>query len=85
MLLVSWTAGAAADELVWTEAATSGKRDLLVGLKENVIMGHLVPAGTGHGPNRTGEMIKAAPAAVTLPTDGEDDGQNLEESSVESS
>ena len=32
---------------VLTEAAASGKRDALVGLKENVIMGHLVPAGTG--------------------------------------
>jgi len=33
---------------VLTDAATSGKRDQLLGLKENVIMGHLVPAGTGH-------------------------------------
>jgi DNA-directed RNA polymerase subunit beta' len=32
---------------VLTEAAASGKRDELLGLKENVIMGHLVPAGTG--------------------------------------
>ncbi|MFZ5802326.1 MAG: DNA-directed RNA polymerase subunit beta' [Candidatus Omnitrophota bacterium] len=32
---------------VLTEAATSGKIDELRGLKENVIMGHLVPAGTG--------------------------------------
>ncbi len=35
---------------VLTEAAASGKRDELLGLKENVIMGHLIPAGTGfHG------------------------------------
>jgi DNA-directed RNA polymerase subunit beta' len=46
---------------VLTEAASSGKRDTLVGLKENVIMGHLVPAGTGFGANRTGEMAKVAP------------------------
>ncbi|MDD5042917.1 MAG: DNA-directed RNA polymerase subunit beta', partial [Candidatus Omnitrophica bacterium] len=32
---------------VLTEAATSGKRDELFGLKENVIVGHLIPAGTG--------------------------------------
>jgi len=32
---------------VLTEAALAGKRDDLVGLKENVILGHLVPTGTG--------------------------------------
>ena len=32
---------------VLTEAATKGKRDPLLGLKENVIIGKLVPAGTG--------------------------------------
>ncbi|MBX3175771.1 MAG: DNA-directed RNA polymerase subunit beta' [Candidatus Hydrogenedentes bacterium] len=32
---------------VLTEAALSGKRDDLSGLKENVIIGHLIPAGTG--------------------------------------
>ena len=30
-----------------TEAATAGKQDKLVGLKENVIVGRLIPAGTG--------------------------------------
>jgi DNA-directed RNA polymerase subunit beta' len=29
------------------EAAISGKEDHLLGLKENVIVGHLIPAGTG--------------------------------------
>jgi DNA-directed RNA polymerase subunit beta' len=33
---------------VLTEAALSGKTDDLLGLKENVILGHMVPAGTGH-------------------------------------
>ncbi|MEO5342578.1 MAG: DNA-directed RNA polymerase subunit beta' [Gammaproteobacteria bacterium SHHR-1] len=33
---------------VLTEAATRGSRDDLVGLKENVIVGRLIPAGTGH-------------------------------------
>jgi DNA-directed RNA polymerase subunit beta' len=32
---------------VLTDAATAGKIDELTGLKENVIVGHLVPAGTG--------------------------------------
>ena len=32
---------------VLTEAAINGKRDNLVGLKENVIIGKLIPAGTG--------------------------------------
>ncbi|GAG11724.1 unnamed protein product, partial [marine sediment metagenome] len=32
---------------VLTDAAFSGRRDELKGLKENVIMGHLIPAGTG--------------------------------------
>jgi DNA-directed RNA polymerase subunit beta' len=32
---------------VLTEAAVRGKRDALVGLKENVIIGRLIPAGTG--------------------------------------
>ena len=37
---------------VLTEAAVSGKEDRLVGLKENVIVGHLIPAGTGSVMNR---------------------------------
>jgi DNA-directed RNA polymerase subunit beta' len=32
---------------VLTEAASMGKTDYLKGLKENIIMGHLIPAGTG--------------------------------------
>ena len=37
---------------VLTEAATHGKEDRLVGLKENVIVGRLIPAGTGSVVNR---------------------------------
>jgi len=33
---------------VLTEAAVNGKVDQLIGLKENVIVGRLIPAGTGH-------------------------------------
>ena len=35
-----------------TEAAVSGKIDNLIGLKENVIVGRLIPAGTGSMMNR---------------------------------
>ncbi|HEC14241.1 MAG TPA: DNA-directed RNA polymerase subunit beta', partial [Rhodospirillales bacterium] len=41
---------------VLTEAAVSGKRDRLVGLKENVIVGRLIPAGTGSTMNRMREL-----------------------------
>ncbi|HEX6605021.1 MAG TPA: DNA-directed RNA polymerase subunit beta', partial [Sphingomicrobium sp.] len=37
---------------VLTEAAVQGKTDTLQGLKENVIVGRLIPAGTGAGMNR---------------------------------
>ncbi len=37
---------------VLTEAAVSGKRDRLEGLKENVIVGRLIPAGTGNVMNQ---------------------------------
>jgi DNA-directed RNA polymerase subunit beta' len=32
---------------VLNEAAIAGKEDHMLGLKENVIVGHLIPAGTG--------------------------------------
>ncbi|MBL7139467.1 MAG: hypothetical protein ISS74_01010, partial [Planctomycetes bacterium] len=35
---------------VLTEAALAGKIDPLIGLKENVVLGHLIPAGTGFKP-----------------------------------
>ena len=38
---------------VLTEAAVQGKVDNLLGLKENVIIGHLIPAGTGAEKYRT--------------------------------
>jgi DNA-directed RNA polymerase subunit beta' len=34
---------------VLTDAACSGKTDYLLGFKENVIMGHIIPGGTGFG------------------------------------
>ncbi len=42
---------------VLTEAATLGRVDRLRGFKENVIMGHLIPAGTGFHTNREIEIV----------------------------
>ena len=41
---------------VLTEAATLGRIDYLTGFKENVIMGHLIPAGTGFHHHRASEF-----------------------------
>ena len=41
---------------VLTEAAIKGKADSLLGLKENVIIGKLIPAGTGLGKYRAVEV-----------------------------
>src|SRR5438477_9605862 len=43
---------------VLTEAATLGKVDRLRGFKENVIMGHLIPAGTGFAKHREIRLIE---------------------------
>ncbi len=48
---------------VLTEAALSGKVDHLVGLKENVILGHLIPAGTGFHTVQESE-VRIHPAAL---------------------
>ncbi len=51
---------------VLTEAATLAKSDLLRGFKENVIMGHLIPAGTGFISNRNFDLNETE--APQLPT-----------------
>ncbi len=48
---------------VLTEAALAGKVDRLVGLKENVILGHLIPAGTGFHTFQESE-VRINPAAL---------------------
>jgi DNA-directed RNA polymerase subunit beta' len=48
---------------VLTEAALAGKIDRLVGLKENVILGHLIPAGTGFRTFQDGE-VRIRPSAL---------------------
>ncbi|HPN88114.1 MAG TPA: DNA-directed RNA polymerase subunit beta' [Candidatus Omnitrophota bacterium] len=50
---------------VLTEAAASGKVDTLCGLKENVIVGHLIPAGTGLKQYNKVEMVKYADDTAT--------------------
>jgi DNA-directed RNA polymerase subunit beta' len=44
---------------VLTFAAISGKRDKLVGIKENVVVGKLIPAGTGLTIGRISKMVNA--------------------------
>jgi len=44
---------------VLTDASASGKRDELFGLKENVIVGHLIPAGTGFKGHREIDVYNA--------------------------
>ena len=39
-----------------TEAATRSKIDSLRGFKENVIMGHIIPAGTGFDYHRRAQL-----------------------------
>ena len=48
---------------VLTEAAINGKVDMLLGLKENVIMGRLIPAGTGN-PSYTQIEAESVEAAI---------------------
>jgi DNA-directed RNA polymerase subunit beta' len=48
---------------VLTEAAIKGKQDLLLGLKENVIIGKLIPAGTGMSRYRDIRLVRMAPEA----------------------
>ena len=45
---------------VLADAAVSGKQDGLYGLKESVIVGRLIPAGTGFSEHREVEMVKEA-------------------------
>jgi DNA-directed RNA polymerase subunit beta' len=49
---------------VLTQAALEGKRDSLIGLKENVIVGRLIPAGTGAGMNRMRVAASSRDAAL---------------------
>ncbi len=63
----SWLSAASFQETtrVLTEAAIEGKSDQLYGLKENIIIGKLIPAGTGMPRYR--EMVMDAPDAERMP------------------
>jgi DNA-directed RNA polymerase subunit beta' len=61
---------------VLTEAATLGKTDRLRGFKENVIMGHLIPAGSGFLSNRNFDLVH-----LGEPTTDESEA-NAEESAI---
>jgi len=71
----SWISAASIQETtkVLTEAAISSRTDYLRGLKENIIMGRLIPAGTGlpcykRWKVQIGETEKEKPAALPLGT-----------------
>jgi len=63
----SWLSAASFQETtrVLTEAAIDGKKDHLLGLKENIIIGKLIPAGSGMDHYR--EIRLDMPDAVTMP------------------
>jgi DNA-directed RNA polymerase subunit beta' len=60
---------------VLTEAATLGKVDYLTGFKENVIMGHLIPAGSGFDCHREAEIefTVEEPEPIFIPKEPEGD------------
>ena len=72
---------------VLTEAAIMGKKDDLRGLKENVIVGRLIPAGTGlsyHKARKERELAEAA-EAKTLAEQAALDAEALFETPLEAS
>ncbi|MAE67397.1 MAG: DNA-directed RNA polymerase subunit beta' [Phycisphaeraceae bacterium] len=71
----SFLSGASFQETtkVLTEAALAGRVDPLVGLKENVLLGHLIPVGTGFRDYQSMNVVKLAePPASDEPTREED-------------
>ncbi|MHB8328950.1 MAG: DNA-directed RNA polymerase subunit beta', partial [Acidimicrobiales bacterium] len=71
----SWLSAASFQETtrVLTEAAIEGRSDRLFGLKENIIIGKLIPAGTGMNRYRDIEVDLPGAAAVSLRTYGFDE------------
>ncbi|MBI2870136.1 MAG: DNA-directed RNA polymerase subunit beta' [Candidatus Omnitrophica bacterium] len=64
---------------ILTDAAASGRRDDLVGLKENVIMGHLIPAGTGFHAHRNIEMMKVVEPALLVKQAAASEAENTQD------
>ena len=67
----SWLSAASFQETtrVLTEAAIEGKSDSLLGLKENVIIGKLIPAGTGMRRYRQVRPLPTEMPEQVLPAD----------------
>jgi len=65
----SWISAASFQETtkILTDAAVHGRVDFLAGLKENVIMGRLIPAGTGGSTYRDVEFESDAPLVIEPP------------------
>lgn len=75
---------------VLTDAAVKGKRDNLVGLKENVIIGRLIPAGTGLPRYRQlevlseeGELISAARQILEGPVEEPEEEELIDEDEID--
>ena len=67
---------------VLTDAAVTGKRDVLRGLKENVIVGRLIPAGTGlayHKERYRKRHLNDAPAVAVKPAAVAEEVKDLSE------
>ena len=65
----SWISAASFQETtkILTDASVHGKVDYLAGLKENVIMGRLIPGGTGAAAYKAMEFESDAPLVVEAP------------------
>lgn len=64
---------------VLTDAAIKGKTDNLMGLKENVIIGHMIPAGTGMKKYRDIEVFKEMPGDLDWDLESEEEEEELSE------
>jgi len=62
---------------VLTEAAVAGKKDTLRGLKENVIVGRLIPAGTGYAYHQERARAKNAVPVEEVTVSADDAAQAL--------
>ncbi|EDM26323.1 DNA-directed RNA polymerase subunit beta' [Lentisphaera araneosa HTCC2155] len=60
---------------ILTDAATLGKVDTLEGFKENVIMGHLIPAGTGIEQARDIKVVKVGHVEIVADIDEDADDE----------
>lgn len=64
---------------VLTEAAVAGKRDELRGLKENVIVGRLIPAGTGYAHHQKRMRSRLVEESVALKMSPDEASANMAE------